>query len=71
MKINTKILSNILIQQSSAAEEAKILYSTLVEDLETVGCFLADQVIGELPRNTKTPEIDFLSIGSQAQSTSL
>ena len=49
---------------------AKNLYSTLVEDLETTDCFLADQVMGEFPKNTTIPVIDLLSMGSLAQSTS-
>ena len=48
-----KSLRSILIQQSSVAEEARALYSALVDEQETVGCFLVDQVIGELPRNPK------------------
>ena len=42
-----KYLRSILIQQSSAATEAKALYSTSVEERDTVGYFLADHVIRE------------------------
>ena len=58
---------SIRIQNNSAAEDANALYSASVEDLETVDCFLADQVIGQLPKKTTMPEIDLRSTGSPAQ----
>ena len=61
---------SILIQNNLAAVEANALYSTSVEDLETVDYFLADQVIGELPKKTTMPKIDLQSTGSLAQSAS-
>jgi len=66
-----KSLSSILIQQSLAAKDARARNSASVEERETVGCYFANQVIGELPRNTKIPKIDFLAIGSPTQSASL
>ena len=66
-----KSLRSIRIQQSSAAAETKALYLASAEERETMGYFLADHVIGELPRNTKIPEMDFLSKGSPTQSKSL
>ena len=66
-----KSWSSILIQQSSAAEDARAWYSASVEERETVGYCFVYQVIGELPRNTKILETDFLSIGSLTQWTSL
>ena len=66
-----KSLRSIRIQQSSAATETKALYLASAEERETMGYFLADHVIGELPRNTKIPEMDFLSKGSPTQSESL
>lgn len=49
---------------------ARDLYSASVEDLATVGYFLANQVIGEPPINTIILVIDLLSIGSLTQSAS-
>ena len=66
-----KSLRSIRIQQSSAAIETKALYLASTEEREIVGYFLADHVMGELPRNTNIPEMDFLSKGSPAQSESL
>lgn len=45
-----KSRKSVRIQHNPGAEEAKALYSASVEDLETAGCFLADQVIGQLPK---------------------
>jgi hypothetical protein len=42
--------SKVRIQHSSAKAIAKALYFDSVDDLETVGCFLADQVVGLEPR---------------------
>ena len=61
---------SILIQNNSAAIEANALYLASVEDLETVDYFLADQVIGQLPKKTTMPKIDLQSTGSPAQSAS-
>lgn len=61
-----KSLRSILSQHSPATEKARALYSTLVEERDTVGYFLADQVIRQFPRKTRMPEIDFISIGSPA-----
>ena len=58
-KKTPKSLRIILIQHNSAAMVAKALYSASVEDRATVSYFLADQVIGELPKNTTIPVIDF------------
>ena len=44
-----KSWSSILIQQSSAAEDARAWYSASVEEQETVGYCSVYQVIGELP----------------------
>ena len=55
----------------SSPVETKALYLASTEERETVGYFLADHVMGELPRNTNIPEMDFLSKGSPAQSESL
>ena len=61
---------SIRSQNNSAAVEANALYSASVEDLETVDYFLADQVIGQLPKKTTIPKIDLGSTGSLAQSAS-
>ena len=45
----------------SAVAFAKALYSASVEDLETVGCFLAVQEIKLSTRNTAKPPVDLLS----------
>ena len=55
---------------NSAAVEAKARYSASVEDRETVDCFLEDQEIGLEPRKITIPVVDFLSVGSPAQSAS-
>ena len=47
---------------------ARARYSDSVEEQETVGCFLADQVIGLEPRYTRRPEVDLRSFGSPTQS---
>ena len=47
---------------------AKALYYASVEDLETVGCFLAVQEIKLSPRNTAKPPVDLLSSTQPAQS---
>lgn len=44
-----KSRKSVRIQHNPGAEEAKE-NSASVEDLETAGCFLADQVIGQLPK---------------------
>jgi hypothetical protein len=44
------------------------LYSTLVLDLDTVGCFLELQEIIFEPKNTQYPPVDFRSLGYPAQS---
>ena len=51
--------------------EAKAWYSASVDEQDTVPYFLADQEIGELPKNNTIPVKDRLSIGSLAQSESL
>lgn len=56
---------------SSEAKDAIALYSTSVEDLLTVACFLAFHEISELPRNTQYPVMDLLLILQVAQSASL
>ena len=55
---------------NSAAVEAKAQYSAFVEEHETVDCFLEDQEIGIEPRKITMPVVDFLSVGSLAQSAS-
>ena len=49
--------NKILNQESSATVEAKARYTASVELLETVGCFLAAQVIGLEPRKAMKPEV--------------
>ena len=61
-----KSRGSIQIQHNSIAVEAKAIYSTSVEDLETVACFLADQVMGQLPKKTTIPVMEFQSTGSLA-----
>ena len=56
---------------NSAAVEAKARYLALVEDLETVACFLADHVIGQFLKKATIPVIDFLSTRSPTQFASL
>lgn len=63
--------SNCLIQSSSTEVVDKVRYSTSVEDLETVCCFLEDQDTGFGPRNTTNPVVYRQSFGSPAQSASL
>ena len=55
-------------QANFAAVEAKAQYSTSVEEWETVDYFLEDQEIGLELRKTNIPVVDFLSVGSPAQS---
>ena len=63
-------LSKVRSQHTSAEAVARARYSDLVEERETVGCFLAEQVIGLEPRYTSRPEVDRRSSGSPAQSAS-
>ena len=53
---------SIQIQYNSVVEEANALYLALMEDLR----FLANQVIGQLPKNKTMPIMDLQSIGSLA-----
>jgi hypothetical protein len=46
------------------------LYSALVLDHETVGCFFADYEIRLGPKKIANPPVDFLSSGQSALSTS-
>ena len=46
------------------------LYSTSVEDFETISCFFDLQEIKASPRNTQYPVKDFLVSGQLAQSAS-
>ena len=69
MKI-PKSLRTIRIQKTSAVGEARLRYSALIKDRETVHCFLETQVMGVEPRNTTYPEVDRRSSGSPAQSAS-
>ena len=59
------------IQHNSATVEAKARYSVSMEDQETIACFLADQVIGQLPKKTTIPVMDLRLTRSPTQSTSL
>ena len=54
-------------QANLAAVDASARYSALVDERETVDCFLEDQEIGLEPRKTKMLVVDFLSDGSPAQ----
>ena len=63
-------LKGVQSHANSTAVEAKAQYSASVEDHETVDCFLEDQEIGLEPRKITMPVVDFLSVGSLAQSTS-
>ena len=62
--------NKILKQGSSAAVEAKAQYSASVELLETMGCFLAAQVIGLEPRKAMKLVVLRLALKSPAQSAS-
>ena len=57
-------------QANSTAVEANARYSTSVKERETVDYFLEDQEIGLEPRKTNILVVDFLSVGSPAQSAS-
>lgn len=48
-------------QMSSPAVLAKDLYLASVEDITTVGCFLADHEITFDPKKILYPPVDFLS----------
>jgi len=63
-----KKANNCFIQSNSAEVNDKGRYSALVEDRETVFCFLEDHEIGLLPKKTTKPVVDFLSLGSPTQS---
>ena len=54
-------------QANLAAVDASARYSALVDERDTVDCFLEDQEIGLEPRKTKMLVVDFLSDGSPAQ----
>jgi hypothetical protein len=63
-------LSKVWIHINSAVALAMALYSALVLDRETVGCFFADQEIRFEPRKIAKPPVDFLSSEHPAQSAS-
>jgi len=46
------------------------MYLASVLDLATTDCFLDHQEMRLGPRNIAAPEVDLLSLGSEAQSTS-
>ena len=54
----------------STVISAILLYSTLVLDLATKGCFLDHQDTGFGPRKAQAPDVERLSSTSDAQSTS-
>ena len=49
-----------MIHINSLLTDAKALYSTSSEDLETVACFLDFQEIMESPRKMQNPVMDIL-----------
>lgn len=57
-------------QISSDEARAKSLYSASVLNLDITVCFFEAHDIGFPPKKIQTPEVDFLSYGSQAQSAS-
>lgn len=56
------------IQESSAAEWTRDLYSASVDERATICCFFAHQETGLEPKNTQYPVIERRSMGSPAQS---
>ena len=64
-------VNNCLIQSNSTEINDKAWYSTSVDYLKTVCCFLKDHKIGLLPKKTTKPVVDLLSLGSPAQLASL
>lgn len=62
--------SNDKIQVISAVTRSKHLYSAPVLDQDTMCCFLDCHDIRFDPRRTQNPEVDLLSSGSEAQSSS-
>ena len=58
------------IHRISITTLARLLNSTLIEDLETVCCFLDYEAIKFVPTKKQWPNVDLLSIGSVAQSAS-
>ena len=54
----------------SKEPEAMTLYSASKDDLDTVGCFLDFQQIGDLPKRRMCPVTDRLLSGHEAQSKS-
>lgn len=62
--------NNLQIQVIYAAVLANDLYSTSIDDLVTVGYFLALQLMRELPKYMQKPLVLLLSIEYLAQSAS-
>lgn len=58
------------IQVISAIRRARLLYSASVLERETRGCFFDCHDIRFGPRKTQYPEVERLSLGSDAQSAS-
>ena len=53
-------------QDNFVVKLTKLLYPALVDDLDTVCCFLKCQDTKFEPKKIQYPEVDFLSIGSEA-----
>lgn len=63
IKRYSQCASNHCNQTISLVVDVIVGYSTLVEDLETIGCFLPFHEIRESSRKTHKPEIDLRSVG--------